>query len=53
MDSAGAEALKIRLEARTADEAPRPSAEIPDDALPVYRWLGIRPPEDAPAGQPA
>jgi hypothetical protein len=43
MDIAGAKSLKRRLNASSADKAP-PSADVPEDALPVYQWLGISAP---------
>ena len=43
MDINGAKALKKRLGPNGADEAPpaSPSAEVPEDAPPVYHWLGV------------
>ncbi len=44
MDIAGAKALKQRLGLNGADEA-RPAAvdvDIPEDAPPVYHWLGVK-----------
>lgn len=55
MDIAGAKALKKRLGAKAEEETPSPSADVHEDAPPVYRWTGIRHPdsaadrEDAPA----
>jgi hypothetical protein len=52
MDIAGAETLKGRLDAGSADDVPNPSVDIPEDALPVYRWLGISPPSPETARKP-
>jgi hypothetical protein len=52
MDIAGAETLKRRLDPTSADEVPSPSADVPEDALPVYRWLGISPPSSEPSRKP-
>jgi len=43
MDIAGAKTLKGRLDPSGTDAAPGPSADVPQDALPVYQWLGITP----------
>ena len=53
MDIAGAKALKQRLGAHGADEAPPVAAdvEIPEDAPPVYQWLGVSRP--TAGGSPA
>ena len=60
MDIAGAKALKERLGLKGADEAPPAStADVPEDAPPVYHWLGVpqaaktsgRKVEDTPAAQ--
>ncbi len=41
MDINGAKALKVRLGPNAAD-VPRPaSADVPEGAPPVYRWLGV------------
>ena len=51
MDIKGAKALKERLSARGADEAPPVAADVdvPEDAPPVYQWLGVsRPTPEAP-----
>ncbi len=45
MDVAGAKTLNERLDSSSANEAPGSSADVPEDALPLYRWLGISPPE--------
>jgi hypothetical protein len=54
MDINGAKALKQRLGAKGADEAPPASvdAHVPEDAPPVFHWLGISrsTPETPPAG---
>jgi len=42
MDINGAKALKRRLGHSGADEAPPASADVPEDAPPVYRWVGVR-----------
>jgi hypothetical protein len=41
LDIAGAKALKERLGQNGASEAPPSSVEVPEDAPPVYRWLGV------------
>jgi len=41
MDIAGAKALKNRLGPNGADEAPPVSADVPEDAPPVYHWTGV------------
>jgi hypothetical protein len=43
MDIAGAKALKERLGSKGTDGAPPVSAdaEVPEDAPPVYHWLGV------------
>lgn len=43
MDIAGARTLKGRLDSSSTDEARGLSADVPQDALPVYQWLGISP----------
>ena len=50
MDVNGAKALKRRLGPDVTDEAPAPaSVDVPEDAPPVYHWLGVSkaPPEAA------
>lgn len=44
MDINGAKALRDRLGSSGADEAPPTTAGsgIPEDAPPVYHWLGVR-----------
>ena len=41
MDIAGAKALKHRLGPNGADEAPPVTADVPEDAPPVYHWVGV------------
>jgi hypothetical protein len=42
VDIKGAKALKERLGQTGADEAPpAPEADIAEDALPVFHWLGV------------
>jgi hypothetical protein len=52
MDIAGAKALKERLGHNPADDDPVDSADVPEDAPPVYHYLGVSqmaaPAEDAP-----
>lgn len=50
MDIAGAKALKTRLGLNSTDE-PRPvSADVPEDAPPVFQWFGVsRAPSEAPS----
>lgn len=42
MDIAGAKALKKRLGSKSADHAPARPAELPEDAPPLYHWVGVR-----------
>jgi hypothetical protein len=43
LDIAGAKALKRRLGQEGADEArPAVDVDIPEDAPPVYHWLGVK-----------
>jgi hypothetical protein len=52
VDIEGAKALKKRLGQNRADEAPpAPEADIAEDALPVFHWLGVSQaaPETAPS----
>jgi hypothetical protein len=58
MDIVGAKALKSRLDAEGATAAPPVRAvEVPDDAPPVYHYLGVASetpaagPDEAPAGR--
>ena len=46
MDIAGAKALKNRLGLNGTDDSPPVSADVPEDAPPVYRWVGV---SDVPA----
>ena len=41
MDIAGAKALEQRLGTKSSQEVPAP-LEVPEDAPPLYRWLGVR-----------
>jgi hypothetical protein len=41
LDIAGAKALKKRLGPNGASEAAPASVDVPEDAPPVYHWLGI------------
>ncbi len=50
MDIAGAKALKRRLGLNGADDAPPVSADVPEDAPPVYHWVGV---SNVPARTPA
>jgi hypothetical protein len=50
MDIAGAKALKNRLGPNGADEAPPVSADVPEDAPPVYHWTGV---SNVPARPPS
>lgn len=53
MDIKGAKALKERLEANGEVERrpARVDADLPEDAPPVYQWLGVsQPPPDASGG---
>ena len=52
MDIVGAKALKRRLGPNRADEAPPGSVDVPEDAPPVFHWVGIGPSaaETQPAG---
>jgi len=53
MDIDGAKALKERLEQRGAAQ-PRPaSGDVPEDAPPVYHWLGVSRTPDRGAPAPA
>ena len=55
MDINGAKALKERLGAKAAEEAPPARADVHEDAPPVYHWTGVSHPgskadrDDAPA----
>ena len=59
MDIAGAKALKTRLRHQGGDDAPTGSAYVPEDAPPIYHYLGLSEPplelattavDEAPAG---
>ena len=41
MDIKGAKALRERLGSKATGEAPPASADISEDAPPVYHWVGI------------
>ena len=43
MDIAGAKALKERLAQTRAEKAPPASADVSEDAPPVYHWTGVKP----------
>jgi hypothetical protein len=42
MDIAGAKALKQRLGSKGTGEARPASVDVPEDAPPVYHWLGVK-----------
>jgi hypothetical protein len=44
LDIAGAKALKERLGPNGASEAQPSSVEVPEDAPPVYHWVGVKQP---------
>ncbi len=49
MDIEGAKALKRRLGTNGTDETPSASADVPENAPPVYHWVGVsRPPAETP-----
>jgi len=51
MDVQGAKALKRRLGPHSADDAPHSSANVAEDAPPVYHWFGVeRAAREAPRG---
>lgn len=51
MDVNGAKALKERLGPKGANEPPSASVDVPEDAAPVYRWLGVgKAAVDVPSG---
>jgi hypothetical protein len=41
MDIAGAKALKKRLGPYVTDQTPSASVDVPQDAPPVYKWVGV------------
>lgn len=41
MDIAGAKALKKRLGANAADDVAPAVVDVPEDAPPVYHWVGV------------
>lgn len=51
MDITGAKALKRRLGPDAREEVPSAAADVPEDAPPVYHWLGVSnaPPEASSA----
>ena len=60
MDIAGAKALKERLGHHCGHDAPAGSAYVPEDAPPIYHYLGVSEPplevaatacEEAPVGR--
>jgi hypothetical protein len=58
MDIAGAKALKQRLGHHGRDDAPAASTDVPEEAPPIYHYLGVSgtPLESAaavPGGAPA
>jgi hypothetical protein len=53
VDIAGAKALKERLGSKAVDTASTASADIPEDAPPLYHWTGIpSPPSRASSEEP-
>jgi hypothetical protein len=52
MDVAGAKALKHRLGGNGAKDDRPVSADVPEDAPPVYRWTGVsKAAPETPAGE--
>jgi hypothetical protein len=53
MDIAGAKALKRRLGPDLTDDSPSASVDVPEDAPPVFHWVGISnaPSEASAAGE--
>jgi hypothetical protein len=47
MDIAGAKALKQRLGPKSADHVPPVPVDVPEDAPPLYQWLGLSRVDDA------
>ena len=41
MDIAGAKALRKRLGLNGTDETSSASVDVPEDAPPVYKWVGV------------
>jgi hypothetical protein len=41
MDIAGAKALRKRLGPNVTDQTPSASVDVPEDAPPVYKWVGV------------
>jgi hypothetical protein len=53
MDIAGAKALRKRLGSQGTDGAGSASVDVPEDAPPVFHWVGVsNAPSDASAGDP-
>lgn len=53
MDIAGAKALKERLGHHARDDAPATSADVSEDAPPIYHYLGVsETPLESPAPAP-
>ena len=51
MDIAGAKALKHRLGGKGAEDARPVSADVPEDAPPVFHWTGVsKAAPETPAG---
>jgi hypothetical protein len=50
MDIAGAKALKDRLGPNHTDDASPVSADVPEDAPPVFHWVGV---SNVPARTPS
>lgn len=48
MDIAGAKALKERLGTNAVEESPPAPTDVPEDAPPVYHWLGVGKAADTP-----
>ena len=51
MDIAGAKALKRRLGPNGVDDTASVPADVPEDAPPVYHWVGIVPSEASSADE--
>jgi hypothetical protein len=52
VDIAGAKALKHRLGNHGREEAPPVSVDIPEDAPPVYHYLGVETAPETPKAAP-